>query len=117
MTDAYFRRRQRAMLQKDAADNEFRRELLDHRAKTVDWWLAATAIFLTLLGIAAVIAGYISFQRFSEIEAEALKNVESSRMHAETVRAFADKSKAEYYELKFRDSFLQEAIDNLLNNI
>ena len=63
--------------------NEHRHELLDHREKTVDWWLAATAIFLTLLGIVAVIAGYLSFKRFSEIEAEARENVESSRMHAE----------------------------------
>ena len=66
--------------------NELRRELLDHRAKTVDWWLAATAIFLTLLGIVTVIAGYLSFKRFREIEAEARGNVESSRKYAEEAR-------------------------------
>ena len=65
MTDAFFRRRQRAMSQKDAvadADisrrfseirNELRRELLDDRAKTIDWWLRAAAIYLTLFGIVA----------------------------------------------------------------
>ena len=63
--------------------NELRRELLDYRVKTVDWWLAATAIFLTLLGIVAVAAGYLGFKRFREIEAEALRNVESSRKYAE----------------------------------
>ena len=51
--------------------NELRRELLESRMKRVDWWLAATAIFLTLLGVVAVIAGYIGFRRFREIEAEA----------------------------------------------
>ena len=56
---------------------------MDDRAKAVDWWLAATAIFLTLLGIIAVVAGYLSFKRFREIEAEARGNVESSRKHAE----------------------------------
>ena len=66
--------------------NELRRELLDHRVKTVDWWLAATAIFLTLLGIVTVIAGYLSFKRFREIEAEARGNVESSRKYAEEAR-------------------------------
>ena len=62
--------------------NELGRELLDHRARTVDWWLAATAIFLTLFGIVAVVAGYLSFRRFREIETEARGNVESSRRHA-----------------------------------
>ena len=52
--------------------NELQREVLDDRAKLVDWWLTATAIFLTLLGIVAVIAGYLSFKRFREIEAESL---------------------------------------------
>ena len=45
----------------------YRAEALDDRAKTVDWWLAATAIFLTLLGIVAVIAGYVSFKRFARL--------------------------------------------------
>ena len=66
--------------------NDLRRELLDGRAKTVDWWLAATAIFLTLSGIIAVIAGYLGFKRFREIETEARGNVESSRIHAEEAR-------------------------------
>ncbi len=63
--------------------NDLRRELLNDRAKTVDWWLAATAIFLTLLGIIAVVAGYLGFKRFREIETEARGNVESSRKHTE----------------------------------
>ena len=74
--------------------NELRRELLDDRAKTIDWWLAATAIFLTLLGIVAVIAGYLSFKRFSEIEAEARENVESSRIHAEKAQRLVSEIEA-----------------------
>ena len=66
--------------------NELRSELLDHRAKTVDWWLGATAIFLTLFGIVAVVAGYLSFKRFREIEVEARENVESSRKYAKDAR-------------------------------
>ena len=73
--------------------NELRSELLDHREKTVDWWLAATAIFLTLLGIVAVIAGYLGFKRFSEIETEARGNMESSRKHAEEIRGLVGKIK------------------------
>ena len=74
--------------------NELRREILDHRAKTVDWWLAATAIFLTLLGIVAVIAGYLSFKRFRKIEVEARKNVKLSGEHAKEARDLVDEIKA-----------------------
>ena len=74
--------------------NELRREILDHRAKTVDWWLAATGIFLTLLGIVAVIAGYISFKRFHKIEAEARGYVELSGRHAEEARDLVVEIKA-----------------------
>ena len=74
--------------------NDLRRELLDGRAKIVDWWLAATAIFLTLLGIIALVAGYLGFRRFREIEAEARGNVESSRKHAEEAQNLVDEIKA-----------------------
>ena len=60
--------------------NELRRELLDDRAKTLDWWLAATAIFLTFLAIIipiiALIGGRFSFKKFNEIKDEAQRYVE-----------------------------------------
>ena len=62
--------------------NELQRELLDHRVKLVDWWLTAMAIFLTLLGVVAVIAGYFSFQRFREIEGEARQSVKTAEEYA-----------------------------------
>ena len=55
--------------------NELRRELLDDRADTVNWWLTAAATFVTLFGVGAAIGGYIGFNRFREIEAEARENV------------------------------------------
>ena len=66
--------------------NDLRRELLDYRVKLVDWWLMVMAIFLTLLGVGAVIAGYLGFKRFREIEAEARGNVDTAREHAEEAR-------------------------------
>ena len=60
--------------------NELRRELLDDRAKTLDWWLAATAIFLTFLAIIipiiALIGGRFSFKKFNEIKDQAQRYVE-----------------------------------------
>ena len=75
--------------------NDLRRELLDDRAKAVDWWLALTAILLTLLGIIAVVAGYLGFKRFREIEAEARGNMESSRRHAEEAGNLVGKIKVQ----------------------
>ena len=78
--------------------NDLRREVLDDRAKLVDWWLAATAIFLTLLGIVAVIAGYLSFKRFREIEAEARQNVTASQQYTEEARHLVEEIKAKRHE-------------------
>ena len=78
--------------------NDLRREVLDDRGKLVDWWLTATAIFLTLLGIVAVIAGYLSFKRFREIEAEARQNVTASRQYTEEARHLVEEIKAKRHE-------------------
>ena len=71
--------------------DELKRELLDHRGKLVDWWLTATAIFLTLLSvlmaffvIVLAIVGYIGFQKISEIEKEARQYMEMTKGHEET---------------------------------
>ena len=78
--------------------NDLRREVLDDRAKLVDWWLAATAIFLTLLGIVAVIAGYLSFKRFRAIESEARQNVTESQQYTEEARHLVEEIKAKRHE-------------------
>ena len=78
--------------------NDLRHELLDERIKLVDWWLDATAIFLTLLGIVAVIAGYLSFKRFREIEAEARQHVMASKQHAEGAQSLVEEIKAKRHE-------------------
>ena len=62
--------------------NELRRELLDHRVKLADRWLAAMAVFLTFFGVVAVIVGYFSFQRFEDIETEARQHMEVAEKHA-----------------------------------
>ena len=51
--------------------NELEHKFLDHRVKLVDWWLAAMAGFLTFFSVVAVIVGYLSFQRFEDIETRA----------------------------------------------
>ena len=52
-------------------------------AQTVTWWLSATAIFLTLFAVVVAIAGFVSFKRFREIEAEVRNSVKTAAEHAE----------------------------------
>ena len=61
--------------------NDLRRELLDDRAKLVDWWLAALAVILGFFAIVAVVGGYIAFARFREIEAEAKNSIVAAKQH------------------------------------
>ena len=74
--------------------NKLRSELLEGREKTVDWWLTATAIFLTFLSVVAVVAGYLSFRRFREIETEARENIAISKQHAEDARSLVEEIEA-----------------------
>ena len=67
--------------------NDLRREILDDRSKQVDWWLAATTIFLTTISVLAVLGGYFGFRRLGEVEAEARDNVDKSQHHASEARA------------------------------
>ena len=69
-----------ADVETDHLYNELRSKFLDDRAKTIDWWLEATAIFLTFLAIIipiiVLIGGIFSFKRFNEIKDEAQRYVE-----------------------------------------
>ena len=60
--------------------NELRRELLDGRAETIEWWLTLITIVLAFftigIPIAAYIAGVFSFRKFEEIKDQAQRYVE-----------------------------------------
>ena len=66
--------------------NELKSEVLGARAAYIDRWLAATAIFLTLLGILGIIGGYIGLSKFWEIEADARRSVEEINERNEETR-------------------------------
>lgn len=66
--------------------NELRREFLDNRADTIDWWLAIIAIVLTIFGIVVPIAGYLGFLRFRKIEIEAKNSANAAAEHAENAK-------------------------------
>ena len=72
--------------------NELRHELLDAREKMVDWWLEATAIFLTLVGVAAALLGYFGFKRLDRIESEAREYMKVSEEHAQAAQRYKEEA-------------------------
>lgn len=66
--------------------NELRREFLDNRANTIDWWLAVTALVLTFFGIVVAIAGFLGFRRFREIMNEAQEGAKAAAKYAEDAK-------------------------------
>ena len=63
--------------------NELRRELLDHRVKLADWWLAVTAGFLTFFGVVAVIVGFFGFEELRDFKDKAHEDMMAANKHAE----------------------------------
>ena len=70
--------------------NELRNELLDDRASTVDWWLAALTVVLGFFAIVVVLGGYIGFSRFREIESEAKNSVKAAAEHALAAKRYVN---------------------------
>ena len=86
--------------------NELRRELVDGRDKLVDQWLIVVAIVLTAMGVLApivgLIIGFLSFQRFREIETEGRQHVAESKEYAEEARRLLDEITATRDEARVR---------------
>ena len=91
--------------------DELKRELLDHRLKLVDWWLAATAIFLTSMSvfltffvIVIAIVGYFGFQRFEDIKTKAEGYMNTAKERAEEADRFVNLIRGKYAELENLDA-------------
>ena len=88
--------------------NEIRRELLDERANTIDWWLASTAVFLTLFAIAVAVVGFMGFRRFREILKEAQESNKDAAKHAKDASKHAEDAERHLREIeKIRDKSLE----------
>ena len=72
--------------------NELRRELLNDQAKTLDRWLHFVGIFLTALGIFAVLFGYIGFERFEKIEDDARQYADDAQRYVEKIKEKSDEA-------------------------
>lgn len=69
-----------------AGVEQLRGELLDHRAASLNRWLAVVSLVLTFFGIVVVVAGYIGYERFTELDERAesaLKRIEARATQAD----------------------------------
>ena len=63
----------------DTRFNELHSKVLDHRATSINHWLAVIAIVFGLFGVIVAIGGVIAFERFREIESEATRSLREIR--------------------------------------
>ena len=101
--------------------NELRKEYLDARAKSIDWWLEFIAIVLAFFAVAIAIIGYIGFREFRRLRDEADKQVKESQRLRDEARQNVDeirKDKAESDELvqNMRQKGNAEVFDLLSGN-
>ena len=101
--------------------NELRSKHLDDRTDTIGWWLTALTVVLGFFGIVAVVGGYISFDRFRKIEAEAKEAVgraenaaERADIHAKDAERFVGeiKTNLEQSAEMLRDKTAETADEN-----
>lgn len=69
--------------------NEIRRELLDDRASTIEWWLAAVGVFLAFLAI----LGLFGFRELWEIKKEAREAIAKTHEATEKAKESANKAR------------------------
>ena len=65
--------------------NDLRKEYLDTRAKSIDWWLEFIAIVLTFFAVFIAIAGYIGFREFRRLRDEAERDANEIRSYLSKV--------------------------------
>ena len=68
--------------------NDLRKEYLDTRDGTINWWLQFITTVLAFFGIVVVVLGYFGIKSFRELEAEAKEAVEETRKLVEEIKGY-----------------------------
>ena len=95
--------------------NELRKEYLDTRAESINWWLEFVAIVLAFFGIVIVVVSFLGFQEFKRLRAEAKEDTNEIKNHlSEVLRSAAEleevREKAEIGETEAKS---EEVIRNM----
>ena len=71
--------------------NELRREYLDDRAESIDWWLTGVTIIIGFFAIIIAVYGYFGHRAFEKLKAEAMQYVVEVKRHVADAKRYADK--------------------------
>ena len=100
--------------------NELRKEYLDTRAKSIDWWLEFIAIFLTIFAVVIAIAGFIGFREFRRLRNEASKQVAEIRKDRaesnELMKNMRQEGNAEVFDMLSNNEEFVQGLRDLLQN-
>ncbi len=99
--------------------NELRKEYLDTRSESVAWWLEFIAIVLAFFGVVIVVLGFLGFQEFKRLKAEAKEDVKEIKTHlAEVLKSAAELEKVGSEEENDEISIeSDEAIQNMRESL
>ena len=91
-----------------------RSDALAGREKVVGWWLTMTAMFLTLLGVMAVLFGYVGYRELTVQTETATKSAQSAVKAAHEAQDYADDTRATYAQMEAQ---LVAEIENLYGRV
>ena len=70
--------------------NELRREYLDDRAESIDWWLTGVTIIIGFFALIIAVYGYFGHRAFEKLKAEAMQYVDEVKRHVADAKRYAD---------------------------
>ena len=100
--------------------NDLRKEYLDTRSESVNWWLQFIAIVLTFFAVVIAIAGYIGFREFRRLRDEASQHVDEIRKDRaesnELMQNMRQRGNAEVFDMLSNNEEFEESLRDLLQN-
>ena len=71
--------------------NELRREYLDYRANSINWWLRIVGIVLTIFALLIPFVGYLAHQEFESLKSQAEEHVNEAGQYANEAGKYLEK--------------------------
>lgn len=100
--------------------NDLRKEYLDTRAESINWWLTGITIVLGFFAVVIAIAGYIGFREFRRLRDEASRHVAAIRQDRaesnELLQNMRQKGNAEVFSMLSNNEEFAESLRDLLQN-
>ncbi len=81
--------------------NDLRKQYLDARHESIDWWLTGIAIVLTFFAVAVAVFGFIGIKQFQDLRGEAMQ-------HVDEVKRLANEADEDISEMRLHMAAIRE---------